>query len=182
MPPNDAPPPPVSRPSTSVTSRRRPCRSYESWPGSAVATASSRPRCVSSAYVSPRPRRPASVCSSTIARRAYGWWTPTTLSSGGSSNATGVTTTREMRLRLTRGSPGRLHGEDRHVEVEQQSLRVAAGDELADRRAAAHPDDDQPRGRGSGDLGEGLDDVVAVVGLVDASRHAGRGGPGDQLV
>ena len=94
--------PPVSRPSTSTTTRRRPARSKGSMPGIAAATASSRARCASSAYVSPNPRRPESVWSSTIARSAHGWWTPTTLSSGGSANATGVTTTREMRELIER--------------------------------------------------------------------------------
>ena len=121
------------------------------------------------------------MCSSTIARSAYGWCTPTTLSSGGSTKATGVTTTREMRLGLTR-SPGRLDGQDRHVEVEQQALGVAADDELADRGAAAQADHDQAAPRSPRRPVEGLDEVVAVVGVVDASRHPGRGGPRDELV
>ncbi len=66
-------------------------------PPSDEATAERRARCASSAYVSPSPTRPESVCTSTIARSAHGWCTPTTLSSGGSAKATGVTTTREIR-------------------------------------------------------------------------------------
>ena len=34
---------------------------------------------------------PSSVCTSTIERSAYGWWTPMELSSGGSLRASGVT-------------------------------------------------------------------------------------------
>ena len=62
--------------------------------------------------------RPSSVCTSTMARSAQGWWTPTTLSSGGSPNATGVTSTRRD---ARAGHGARLHGEHRHVELEQDA-------------------------------------------------------------
>src|ERR1700728_2574335 len=64
----------------------------------AFAAACSAVRCFSSAYVSPRPVRPASVATSITARSANGSCTPTEFSSGGSANATGVIATLVMRM------------------------------------------------------------------------------------
>ena len=141
-----------------------------------AATASSRARWASSAYVSPSPSSPSSVCTSTIARSAHGWWTPTTLSSGGSAKATGVTTTREIRRRLI---AARLDREHRHVELEQDPLGVAAHARACRpgvrRRRPMTTSRAPVRSTSASNV---VDDVGAVVGVVDPGGDAVRRRPG----
>jgi hypothetical protein len=65
-------------------------------PITALASACATARYSLSPYVSPTPVTPPSVSSSTTHRGVYGWWTPRTLSRGGSPIRTGVTVARAI--------------------------------------------------------------------------------------
>ena len=71
------------------------------------------------------------------------------------------------------GSVARLHRQHRAVRVEQDALRLAAGDELAGRRPPAQADDDQAGLDPVGRLDELLGRLVAAHHLVDLVRDAG---------
>ena len=72
------------------------------------------------------------------------------------------------------GSVRGLHRQHRAVRVEQDALRLAAGDELARRRPPAQADDDQAGLQPVGRLDELLGRLVAADHLVDLVGDAGR--------